>query len=49
MRQREVLGVQDYDHYNEEARNIWWEEEGKHHVYDSDDGWYDDEKPWSNR
>lgn len=49
MRNRELLGIGDYSHYNEEARNIWWEEEGKHQFDDSDDDWYDDEKPWSTR
>lgn len=31
----------DYDHWNEEADYIWWQEEGRHGTYEEpdDDGW----------
>lgn len=42
--------ISDYEHWNEEARQVWWEEVGKHagdqNEPDPDDDWdyrtYDD-------
>lgn len=28
------MPLQDYAHWNEEAMQVWWQEEGKHHDAD---------------
>jgi hypothetical protein len=48
------MPLADYAHWNEEAEQVWWQEEGRHAETDAanaradamnDDGYYDDHPP----
>lgn len=46
LQQRDDVPVSDYSHHNEEARQIWWQEEGRYDGLVDDayeDPYYDDD------